>query len=220
MENPWKHLPVDGDLVLPQDAEAVRAYNRTAHPSAWFDLSLFPEPYHGDPHAPIVLLALNPGIGRRDHETLRALGYAESARQSLTHELAPLPFLHLQQSADTEGGAWWRRITKPLLEKRQLASVAHSLFCVQYIGYHSKVFASPKLTLASQAYSFSLVRRAMERDAEVVVMRSWRLWVAAIPELLSYRRLHRVRNARNPTLSAVNLPTGFSALLDAMVRST
>jgi hypothetical protein len=36
-------------------------------------------------------------------------------------------------------------------------------------------------------------------------MRAWRLWVAAVPELGKHKRIHFLRNARNPTLSSGNL---------------
>ena len=220
MLNPWVHLPSSGDLVLEIDALPVRASNTKARSEAAFDLSLYPEPYFGRRDAPIVLLALNPGWSPADADVHATPKFAAAARASLAHALQPLPFLHLQQPSETPGGAWWRRIAKPLIDATDLRTVATSVLCVQYIGYHSRVFGSRSVQLPSQQYSFHLVRSALQRNALVVCLRSWNLWRAAIPELTAYPAVHRVRNARNPVLSAANVPSGYGALLEVLSRST
>jgi hypothetical protein len=218
--NPWEHLPSRGDLVLEQDAVPIRQFNTTAATDQTFDLSLIPEPFFGRPDAPVVLLALNPGCGKREAHTHADPAFVMAARASLAHTLGPIPFLHLQQPASTPGGEWWRRIAKPLIATCGLETVANSVLCVQYVGYHSTRFGSPRLHLPSQAYGFELVRRAMKRGATVICMRSWRLWQRAIPELTRYAHLYKVKNVRNPVLSVANLAHGHGVLLDAMVRST
>jgi len=218
--NPWENLPSHANFVLAEDAAAVCAFNESAAPAVRFDLSLFPEPYFGRRDAPIVLLTLNPGGGPRDPETHANPAFSSAARASLVHALNPVAFLHLQQPASTPGGAWWRRIAKPLIEATDLEAVARSMLCVQYVGYHSERFGSRSLRLPSQAYGFELVRSAIRRHAIVVCMRSWHLWSAAVPELTTYAPVYKVRNVRNPVISPANLPDGYNALLEAMVRST
>jgi hypothetical protein len=219
MLNPWTKLPTQGDWVLAEDAALLRAFNHVAKPDARFDLSLYPEPFFGRPDAPVVLLALNPGRGPHDHVTHATPAFAAAARASLVHTLEPLPFLHLQQPVETPGGAWWRRIMKPIIATSSLESVARSVLCVQYLGYHSRVFGSRSLQLPSQQYGFHLVRAALRRNATVVCLRSWRLWRVAVPELAEYPAVYRVRNVRNPVLSLSNVPDGYSGLVAAMVRS-
>jgi hypothetical protein len=53
----------------------------------------------------------------------------------------------------------------------------------------------------------------MRRKAEVIVMRSKRLWFRAIPELEAYSRLHIMRNPRVAVISRGNLPEkGFDLI--------
>lgn len=220
MQNPWIALPEAGSLVLAQDEAPLRDFNERASEDARLDVSLYPEPFFGRPDAPVVLLALNPGLGGTETATHADPAFARAARKSLSHELQPLPFLHLQQPASTPGGAWWRRITRSLIEGAGIDAVARSLLCVQLLGYHSRAFGAHKLCLPSQAYGFHLVKEAMRREALIICMRSWRLWCEAVPKLATYPRLHRIRNARNPALSPANLPDGYDAVLETVRRSS
>jgi hypothetical protein len=74
--------------------------------------------------------------------------------------------------------------------------------------------------LPSQAYSFSLVRRAIERGAEIVVMRSKRLWFEAIPELARYGRTHLGSNPRSPFLSPGNLKQSYVSIASRLLGPT
>ena len=75
---------------------------------------------------------------------------------------------------------------------------------------------SSSAALASQQYSFGLVRQALQRDAVIILLRSERLWFAAMPELASYRRLYRIKNPQNPTLSVRNCPEGYDRVVEAL----
>ena len=50
-------------------------------------------------------------------------------------------------------------------------------------------------------------------DQLVVVMRSGRLWEAAVPELRGYKRSFTLVNPWNPVLSPNNCPDGFPSIL-------
>lgn len=103
------------------------------------------------------------------------------------------------------GAKYWNQKARPLLEAAGFDTVAKNLFCIQYFPYHSKKYKPSAAVIPSQHYGFTLLRAALARGAEVVVMRSRRLWSAAVPELNTYVRMHLVRNPRNPTLSPRNL---------------
>ena len=205
--NPWRSLPLIAPFVLPSDATAIDQFNSKADCTKQFDLSLLPEPFTGSPAAPILLLALNPGLSDGDAQVHSTPRFIEQIRRSLVHELNPYPFLHLQPDQETSPGAkWWRRIAKSLIADLGFNAVSKNIFCIQYFPYHSKTYGSGKLDIIdSQRYSFDLVRAAIQRRAEIVIMRSSGLWLAAIPELTSYSRIHCVKNPRNPTLSPKNL---------------
>ncbi|HEY1329028.1 MAG TPA: hypothetical protein VGI14_18975 [Casimicrobiaceae bacterium] len=129
--NPWLHLPHLEPFVLPQDAPAIAKFNKRASGQSRYELSLLPEPYFGDLSAPVVLLALNPGVSPKDAITHATPGFRAMARLSLEHRLAPSPFLHLQQGVSTPGSDWWRRIAREPIQKLGEERVAKSIFCVQ-----------------------------------------------------------------------------------------
>jgi hypothetical protein len=213
--NPWLSLPSDEPRVLSADFALIEAFNDGRSIAAGrYDLSLWPEPFFGRPDAPVVLLALNPGLGPDDHITHAQDRFGERVRASLAHQLEPWPFLHLQSQPTLPGEVWWHRITTPLREAVGVEQLSRSLLCVQFFPYHSKVFRSGGLRVPSQDYGFGLVRAAIDRGAVIVVMRSWKLWVNAVPALEGAREVVRVRNPRNPTLSAANLGAGFSKVVN------
>jgi hypothetical protein len=205
---------------LRDDASLVEAFNSRADDRHRFDVSLFPEPFFGLPTAPVVVLNLNPGWSPRDAETHAQAKFGHMSRQSLVHQLHPYPFLHLQPDGDTPGSEWWRQRTRQLSNDVGFEAVAHGLACVQYVGYHSKEYTQSSPRLPSQEYGFELVRQAMTRSAEIVVMRSFSSWLAAVPELAGYRHLHRGANPRAPYLTPGNLKSSYDVIAQRLERAT
>lgn len=216
--NPWIDLPTAGPLVLASDAPLLHAFNSRAQPRHRYDLSLYPEPYFGSPRAFVVLLNLNPGWSEDDATVHASTEFAAMSRASLTHSLMPYPFLHLQPSATTPGGRWWHQRARRLIADVGFDVVARGLACIQFTPYHSEQYASDSPSIPSQQYSFHLVREAMARQAEIVVMRSWKLWVGAIPELASYGRVHRASNPRAPYISPGNLKSSYETIVSRLRR--
>ena len=225
MQNPWLALPELPNWVLRDDSPQIESFNaRNAavkRADVRYRLDLFPEPYFGAPDAEIVLLALNPGASHDDAAWHAKPAFIEAARRSIAHQLAPLPFLHLEQPAESPGGKWWRRTTVPLHggEETRVAAVARAVFCVQWFPYHSTRFASADLAVPTQEYNFALVRQAIRQKRTVIFLRSRKRWERSVPELVGYTGASAIRNPRNPTLSAANLPDGFALLADAVART-
>ena len=212
MQNPWTDLPTERPYVLATDANALERFNVGTTERHRFDLSLFPEPFFGARNAPVVVLNLNPGWSPGDAAVHAQERFAEMSRRSLKHALQPYPFLHLQPTGQTPGGDWWRQRTRELSEDVGFDLVATKLACIQFAAYHSKEYAPASPRLPSQNYSFSLVREAIARGAEIVVMRSVTLWLSAVPELATYGRLHRGANPRAPYRTRGNLKASFAAI--------
>jgi hypothetical protein len=57
----------------------------------------------------------------------------------------------------------------------------------------------------------------MARGAEIVIMRSKRLWFAAVPELEAYERTHIGANPRGPFVSPGNLKGSYSSIAERLV---
>ena len=159
-------------------------------------MSLLPEPFVGSPSAPVGVLNLNPGWDEGDAEVHARQEFSVVARDSLTHSLQPYPFLHLQPLTSSPGGSWWRQRVGHLIQDVGFESVAKGLACVQFTPYHSSEYSNASPRHPSQAYSFNMVRTAMAGGAEIIVMRSKRLWFEAVPELANYERLHLGSNPR------------------------
>lgn len=164
------------------------------------------------------MLTLNPSLSPEDAETHARPEFCRLARLSLEHRLAPYPFLHLQPNGDTSGSRWWKTRTRELVEEVGFDAVARKLACVQFMPYHSTKFKKSRSLLPSQNYSFNLVRKAMERKAEIVVMRSDALWINAIPELANYKHLHCAANPRSPYLSRGNLKGSFNTVAQRLLE--
>ena len=216
MQNPWLALPETGPLVLSLDRKELEAFNATSAQKYKYDLSLFPEPFFGSSDAPVVVLNLNPGWSAGDAAVHAMPDFAAMSRRSLRHDLAPYPFLHLQPNYTTPGGAWWQRRAQELIADVGFNQVARSLACIQLVAYHSEEYSPATPALASQKYSFWLVREAMARRAEIVVMRAVRLWMVAVPELSHYDRLHVGANPRAAYLSRGNLKASYEVVARRM----
>ena len=212
MQNPWTALPQIGPYVLASDAPFLHAFNARAAEKHRYDTSLFPEPFFGSLEAPVVVLNLNPGWSPDDAAVHAQPTFAAMSRSSLAHQLKPYPFLHLQPTGDTPGGRWWRQRTRELASDVGFDWVAHRIACIQFAPYHSSEYHVGSPLLPSQEYNFFLVRQAMARGAEVVVMRSINLWLSVVPELASYNRLHRGSNPRAPFLSRGNLKAAYNTV--------
>ena len=66
--NPWHALGPDAPFVLAEDHEAVMRFNASAVDGTRLELRLLPEPFVGNLDAPVILLALNPGVSDGDFE--------------------------------------------------------------------------------------------------------------------------------------------------------
>jgi hypothetical protein len=214
--NPWIELPTSAPYVVDSDRKLIELFNATAKPEHVVHLEHHPEPFLGNPDAPVVLLCLNPGYSSDCDRWYGDPVFANRARASLVHEPSPYPFHLLDPSQPAPGHHWWSRKLRPLINATSLQAVARGVLCVEFFPYHSERFGHTKLRVPSQEYSFDLVRRAIARDAWIVFMRSERLWFSVVPELASYRRLMRTRSVQNPVISPRNVEGEFDDLVGAV----
>lgn len=212
MQNPWLNLPTSAPYVLDSDAALLQKFQANAAAEYRFDLSLFPEPFFGSSTASVVVLNLNPGLSPDDAAVHAQPHFAEMSRLSLGHNLRPYPFLHLQPKGQTPGGSWWRQRTRHLESEVGFERLAARLGCIQYVPYHSCKYKATCPWLPSQDYSLALVRQAMAREAEIVVLRARSRWHNVVPELATYRRVHYGINARAAYLTPGNLKSSYAVI--------
>jgi hypothetical protein len=245
MQNPWINLPTEPPFVLECDRTDVELFNERVRSKNRRLLvnDMMPEPFIGNPKAPVLLLSNNPGAGKG--RVRRACGlFYERIRANLRQEESAYPFHYLAPDLDEAdpNRKWWERRVKHLIdyanatpsgtrprrrvtESRQETHrrfarevVARSLLNVVFFPYPSVKFGDDVPRLASQCYGFSLVQEAMRRGAFIIFMRSARRWLKEIPELERYEQKCQVDNVQNPTVSPNNL-IAFQDVVAAIAAS-
>ena len=100
MENPWKNLPLSSPYVLPLDNEIVQDANKEFKALHQIRYNVLPEPYLGNPNAPIILLNLNPGYAEEDIHFYQQERAQELWRKNISHEPMDYPFWLIDPSLD------------------------------------------------------------------------------------------------------------------------
>ena len=218
--NPWVDLPNSAPFVLPGDESAIKAGGKRA---GNLRLEAVPDPFICDPaRACVFLLALNPGFRPNGNNSfMNDPLYQAQTRANVLHEAKP-PFYYLTAGLEaSDGYRWWHHIFNSLIKAGlpELVIAEHTM-AVQFFPYRSETYADLGAWLPSQRYSHSLVRQAVKDGKHIIVMRSEKLWLSAVPELAGYPYV-KVRNVRRPTLSPANLgQENFERLLDEYERAT
>lgn len=213
MINPWLELPTSEPFALAEDLETILAFNKSASLDLCIHLELLPEPFIGDPSAPIVVLALNPGFSPDDPRHHKTAQFIELSRRNLRFENERYPFFLLDPTLEAPGRVWWEKKLSRLINAKGRETVAQKVLCVEYFPYHSRRFAHAKLQVPSQAFSLQLIHSAIAREAIIVLLRSEKLWLKSIPELATYERLYRIKNPQNVVITRNNCPDGYDSIL-------
>ena len=223
-DNPWRALPVAAPFVPACDApwlpllqsRVAEADNEEA--GAALALDLQPEPFFGPHEAPVVVLLLNPGLGKDDAHHHGREDFTRALRAHVQSERGA-PHFHLLDPSHGPGHRWWLRQVGPVLKASgcSVEQLAARLLCIEFFPNHSRSFGHAHLRLPSQRFSFALLQRAIQRGALVLCMRGYRYWCGAVPELADYPGLLRPKSARSAWLSAGNLGAkGFARVLRAL----
>ena len=212
MHNPWLSLSKTPPLVLPSDLADIVQFNRTADDAHCIHTDVFPEPYIGNPDAPVVLLALNPGYCDQDKVVQAQPDFAEAYWKSLRFEPQPYPFYYLDpRFHDTPGSRWWRKRLRALIEESTLLAVAQNILCIQIFPYASTKHGFPK-PIPSHTCAVALANQAIDRKAHIVIMRHCRPWHRLVPALNSYPNVHHLKSPMSVYITPRNCPTGYRAI--------
>ena len=222
MKNPWVRISPTPPFVLPSEHPHIEKHNRKVDEEHRIRMELFPEPYLGNPEAPIVLLGLNPGFDEQEipfhNEDNR---FIRACVMNLIHRPQSYPFYLINPNlSDSLGHQWWMKRLKEPIALAGLEAVAQNFLCIEYFPYHTRKFKPMKKRLPSQEYNFHLVEKAMDREALIVIMRSKKLWFEAVPGLKDYPHLFILKNPQNVTISPGNLPDGYSLIENILLKNT
>ena len=218
MNNPWVDLPLEQPYVLPNEYFDIQKFNALSKQIHHIRLELMPEPYLGRPDVPIILLNLNPGFMDEEiyFHTFDEY-FKNQCRRTLNHQSQEYPFYLLDPAlSKSEGHKWWMKKLRQPIEIGGARKVAQTFLCVEYFPYHSAKYKQMKKPLNSQRYSWYLVREAMARNAIIILMRSRRLWLEAVPELEAYPNFSQLKNPQNVTISPRNCPEAWPVILELL----
>ena len=191
LPNPWIDLPEAPPYVLPSDMREVDAYNlRLAGDPKRDDLELrtdlLPDPYGGDPAAPVVLLLTHTGYSDGDFEAQQDPAFRAAVLANLTHEPSDWPLFSLNPAfRTTPSGEWWTAFLSDLIRQTDVQSVAKRVLYLELSPYHAKEGGVPQPP--SRAYVRDMLRAAIARNALVVGLLGQTLWTEFVPALRSYR---------------------------------
>ena len=253
-DNPWHRLPDKPPYVLPEDEDKVLTFNHREEQKHPLCLVLIPEPFLGRPEAPLVLLGNISGVSESDDQPTQPRPYRlkpafmERMRNNLLnnkpHTDSKYPFVYFDPEVNPpgqEGQDWWDRKLKHVLaefgdsdEAKRI--LAKNLFAVEFFPYvsSSNRYAHDRLSLPSQEYSLSLVRRAIEGEAVIVsehgerhglghgpviaLRHGERRWLEKVPELDGYPRLVRLKNYAKGLISRNNCVGNGWSHIEELVR--
>jgi hypothetical protein len=209
MSNPWNFLPKRSPYILKGDRGAITAFNKRQPQNSPFIVEehLLPDPYLGNPKAGVVLLNLNPGYDGSEDNLHKVLVFRKLCLRNLLHRNTHSSQFYYfdQRLRRTAGYIWWSRKLSALVELFGEDTLGANLFVLEWFPYHSEKFRAPQHLSEAQLYSAQLLREAMNRKADIVVMRGKARWVKLVPELRKYSRLHYLRSPQSGSLSRKNL---------------
>jgi len=201
--NPWKAVNRNTpQKILPEDREVIERFNaRHKGRDTEVRFELLPEPFVGNPKAPIWLLNLNPGFSEGEIALESSVENDKERNLRLEHE----EFWYLHPSmAKSPGGEYWQNKLRRLMSDVSAQKLSRSLFVVEYFPYHSTRYAEIKI-LPSQKFTKSLVKWGVEQKKEIVVLRSLRRWTSFIPELAAHN-VHVLNSPQNVSFTPNNVP--------------
>jgi hypothetical protein len=206
IDNPWKQSALSEPYVLDIDKPQIDSYNVNKFDDpGYMHIELLPEPFYGNPQAPVMLLSLNPGYAKNADADFYNLNEA-ACRLNLEHATQEYPFYLLNPAyREYTGHQWWYKHLSALIKDTTLQRVATNVCCVEFFPYHSRSFKASRLKLKSAYYRHELVVQA-KNDGHLIIMRAARHWYGAIPELKTYTNVCTLNSPQNPTISPNNMP--------------
>ncbi|MDR0516130.1 MAG: hypothetical protein LBH25_03710 [Fibromonadaceae bacterium] len=249
MKNPWENLKtVKGKYTIASDdyPDIINLDNNLKGKFK-LNLNLLPEPFIGNPNAPIYLLNLNPGFDKenaKEHKENKKL--RDCITKNNLHKPMEYPFYWLNPDLKGTGGAkYWKegnkvktkkrtKTGKPiwqtisprlgeLLEDKALKEtlIARKIFCVEYFPYHSESYSISK-KVPSQGYSRNLIENAIKDNSKLfIIMRKKTEIFKLFPKLKELQKKGRVfvcSSSSNPCISRKNIgEAAFKKIIEKII---
>jgi len=237
-ENPWNELiskvnrnytTKDNQYIIKDDLEVVQKFNDNLSQKSKDDFQVYyhMHPYHytgNIKNASVILLATNPGYVEEEEDTLYLNPkFHEEVIENLKFNTDT--FVNKDESRKKDGDYW----TEKTRELRKILGddiVDKNLALIQFFPYHSKkfrkiakkYFENGEKYLKTQKFGFELVRQAIKNNKLIIILRSQKDWLEAIPELKTHKEkglVLELNNYRQPYLTQKNIKNnGFEILVN------
>jgi hypothetical protein len=165
--------------VLAQDRAVIHSFNEKAKQEHRIQLDVYPEPFIGDPAAPILILSLNPGFKPAQVEAHAQPELERLLVKSMRLEAADesIPFHHLHPDYRKHSpSVWWQDCLKGWIDRYGIERVSRAFFCIEFFPYASRSFKELPTLLESQHFGFEVARAKIEAGATVIAFRAKKAW--------------------------------------------
>lgn len=227
MENPWKEcaetLKEEKDHYAECDKGKIQGIVERIAKKKDKDgkvrLELPPQPFEGCVEkSKIVILTLNPGYKDGDEAQQSKKEFIEETTKCMLQKPDAKFFSLMDKFEKDNHYDWWNRhlikkaddeiieMFKPFGGYRKF--LIKNLSVIEFFPYHSKKDGGVTCDYAeieSQKYSFELVKEAISENKIIIIQRSVKAWLKAVPELENYVNCYKCKNPRSPYISNNNL---------------
>lgn len=226
MNNPWINISVndkfkmsDGDKVLLAKYLSRCQSDTSTNPNK-DSLNLWPEPYLGNPEAPVYLLNGNPGYSNMDHLFTEDPDFVNLMQNNLRHSTQQpnndfVYFNAIQTRGLVHGGyLWWNDRIEQL--KNALAGRYPFVFDIEYSPFHSQNGQMPSQRSLEQTeayqYTNELLAKAIKSGKIFIIMRKQNEWITRLEFIakkngltLNYDKIMKLSSASNVSITPNNL---------------
>ena len=216
MKNPWHDFDRHSSSAIHDiDKAIVAKFNasiekRKNGQSFALSTEREPQPYFGNPEAPLLLLYANPVINSERDSEEATEEYSRLLDKARKHEDIEENFLYLNSAYKGRfGHEWWQSTLKNVIEDVGLKAIHQNVFSVELFAYASLKFQAPKELIPTQEYTRWLVKRAISNHATIMLGRARREWIQLIPELQVYENVFQLKNPRQKRISPGNTHPGI-----------
>lgn len=233
MENPWKEFVKkmdDDNLVLEKEKLLISEFNFTTKEEYRIHTNIAPAPFMGNfENAEILILMLNPGFDEKENERKFYSEYKSYWLNEIQRKKSSTYSLFCLEERYCEYSDYWLNKLMPLINVSSKEKISEKICKIQFFPYHSKKYKKIPIRLLkkhnfdkylpSQLYNFEIVKKAMERNAIIIIPRAKKQWFEAIKELPDYQKKYSTNSYQNIILSEKNLSTETFEILKAKLNS-
>lgn len=229
MGNPWKECAetlkeeknhyAECDKVKIQ--EIAKRIAKKKDKNGEIRLELPPQPFEGCvKNSKIVILTLNPGFKEGDEAQQSKKEFIEETTKCMLQKSDAKFFSLMSKFKGDNHYNWWNKLLIKNVDDEIIKMfepvggyskfLIENLSVIEFFPYHSKKDGGVTCDYAkieSQKYSFKLVKEAISENKIIIIQRSVKAWLKAVPKLEDYDNCYKCKNPRSPYISNNYLQT-------------